>query len=427
MFKPLIADVLLSERVHRAQRAFARLKRRFDEAPPTVELFYRAGDPHSHLLLMVCADLVDGYGIDITLHIIRRATEPPDQHQRQLLQWALVDAQKFASAMQLPMATVPPVRLADGLEAAMTRSWRLHKDLTRCQALSDAYWQSDTDTLAPALARIKPNDLSHAEIMTRKAGERLQEIGHYDAGVLFFGDECYRGVERLRHLTTRLRAERLTDGSPAARQALSEKLDAVESHPVKLRLSPNDQDAAPEWFFSFRSPYSWLALQRTLDVCQQAKRKPMLRPVMPMIERGVPLSPEKRRYLIQDAAREARRYGVPFGRIADPLGRGVTNASAGFMYAKTQGVEIPFTRAAMRAIWSQGIDLAKPAGLKRVLASVGLSYAAAARFIGAPEVDAELERNAKALADLALWGVPVLSVDGLALWGQDRLWQCTLA
>jgi hypothetical protein len=53
-----------------------------------------------------------------------------------------------------------------------------------------------------------------------------------------------------------------------------------------------------------------------------------LRPVMPMMMRGVSAPVAKQRYIVMDAARQARARGVPFGRIVDPFGEPVRRAFA---------------------------------------------------------------------------------------------------
>jgi 2-hydroxychromene-2-carboxylate isomerase len=40
--------------------------------------------------------------------------------------------------------------------------------------------------------------------------------------------------------------------------------------------------------------------------------------MLPMVTRGRPVPPEKERYIVLDTAREARLWGIPFGKIIDP-------------------------------------------------------------------------------------------------------------
>ena len=66
-----------------------------------------------------------------------------------------------------------------------------------------------------------------------------------------------------------------------------------------------------------------------------------------MVMRSLPVPPSKRRYITLDAAREARRLGIPFGRIADPVGRPVERGYSLLPWARTQGRGIDYVIAFM--------------------------------------------------------------------------------
>lgn len=426
VLKRKLTQAYLSPARLRWERRGRRLARRLSDKPVTAELFYRSDDPHSHLLLAIAPLLITGFGLPIVLRVVGHDQSTADDGRRQRTLWQHNDAARFATAMGLGTLSPASPRLIGGLETALTKAWRLNTDIDQCVELSSHFWQGREDHLMSTLNRLKPNDTNHAVIQLRKNNERLEETGHYDAGMLYFDGECYRGVERLRHLTTRLRREGQVDGDPGKRQQLAEKLDAIECRPANLHLPSGVQtNATCEWFFSFRSPYSWLAFDRTKRLVDGSGLRLKLRPLRPMIERGVPLSDQKRRYTVTDAAREARRYGVPFGNIVDPLGVGVAHCLNGFFYAEECGAEQQFTRAALKAIWADGKNLADQKVFAKVLSDVGLSISGATKGDDATTDTATLG-NSDTLAALGLWGVPTLSVDGLAVWGQDRLWQCAV-
>ncbi|MEL7296952.1 MAG: DsbA family protein, partial [Pseudomonadota bacterium] len=130
------------------------------------------------------------------------------------------------------------------------------------------------------------------------------------------------------------------------------------------------------------------------------------------------------RYLVLDAAREAHRHGVPFGRIVDPLGDGVAIALAGFFAAAAIGLERRYVEHVMAGIWSRGLSLTRPVELDRLLASVGVSRRALEAQRANASNEETLKANEAALSRYDLWGVPTVLVDDRAVWGQDRLWQC---
>src|SRR4029079_16791025 len=81
-----------------------------------------------------------------------------------------------------------------------------------------------------------------------------------------------------------------------------------ERGPLKL----SDKPLACELWFSFRSPYSYLALERIEDLLAPHGVPPVLETVAPMVSRGLAVPTIKRLYIVHDAKREADRLGIPF-------------------------------------------------------------------------------------------------------------------
>ena len=111
-------------------------------------------------------------------------------------------------------------------------------------------------------------------------------------------------------------------------------------------------------FFSFRSPYSYLALARTYAMADHYGLNLKIRPVLPMVMRGLSVPKAKRFYILKDAAREARLHRVPFGKVCDPVGAGVERCMAIWPFAEKEGRLREWLRAAATGIWSQGINAA---------------------------------------------------------------------
>jgi 2-hydroxychromene-2-carboxylate isomerase len=183
-----------------------------------------------------------------------------------------------------------------------------------------------------------------------------------------------------------------------------------------------------EFYFSFRSPYSYLAAMRIVQLADRLGLNLVLRPVLPMVTRGIPVPSRKLQYIIKDVARVARHDNVPFGPIRDPLGHGVERCLAVFYLARSKGTEREFMLAAMRAIWCRAADLTRNSTLRQVAAAAGLSAVEVAGAVESANWRAQVEANAAALAVLGMWGVPGLCLRGpddkpvTVAWGQDRLW-----
>jgi 2-hydroxychromene-2-carboxylate isomerase len=417
-----LVEAALSEPALRLRRRLARIRRRVSGATRTVEVFYRADDPYSHLLLTVMPDVADGYDVDVRLHVLPAAAADPQADLRRA--YAARDGVAVARATGIPMAAAPPANTL-GLAVALHRLQRQEASLAEIAAVSAAWWSGDAAAMAGHVERLRALDRNRADVAARASLERLIELGHYDAGMSYYAGEWYWGLDRLRHLTRRLRGAGAVRGAgAAARDRLDQRLQALE---LPLRdiagLAPLARRCHVDCFFSFRSPYSWIALERLYALVDALGVELRMRPVLPMVARGVPLSPAKRRYILFDAAREARRWGVPFGRIVDPLGEGVERCQAAFVFAAGQGAERALASAAGQAIWSRGIDVATDAGLNQVLDEAGLSVRADAVRRYAGDWREPVQRNQQALRAAGLWGVPSMVTGEAAVWGQDRLWR----
>ena len=78
--------------------------------------------------------------------------------------------------------------------------------------------------------------------------------------------------------------------------------------------------------------------------------------------RNMKVPSAKRLYILKDAKREAEKAGLPFGRIADPLGKGVERIYAVAYQAGKSGQQAAFFNAALPAVFARGIDLATNRG-----------------------------------------------------------------
>jgi len=182
-----------------------------------------------------------------------------------------------------------------------------------------------------------------------------------------------------------------------------------------------------EFFFSFRSPYSYLAGPRAFALPERFEIELAFRGVIPMVMRGQKVPREKGLHTLRDVAREADRLGIPFGRIHDPLGQGAIRCLVVSEHAVDVGREREFVLGASRAIWGEAVDVSTDAGLQGVCERAGLSWAGCLTALADPAMMARVEANTAALGELGHWGVPVFSLAGELFWGQDRIEDLELA
>lgn len=178
---------------------------------------------------------------------------------------------------------------------------------------------------------------------------------------------------------------------------------------------------AVDFFFSFRSPYSYLAAPRAFALRVRYDVELTYRGVIPMAMRGQAVPRAKRLHTLRDAAREAARLGMPFGRIHDPIGKGAMRCLLVGEHALDQGREREFVLAASRGIWSEAMDVARDEPLRELSERAGLGWEDCAAALESPEKRERVEANTNALDAAGHWGVPLFVFDGELFWGQDRI------
>ncbi|MDZ7827642.1 MAG: DsbA family protein [Gammaproteobacteria bacterium] len=254
-----------------------------------------------------------------------------------------------------------------------------------------------------------------------EAGARLRRrLGHYGGAMFHYDGDWYWGVDRLPLLEDRLRAEGLLREPGLPRVAPSPGLPS---------LAGRDASAVTlEVFPSLRSPYTAVSFPDVLELIERTGARARMRPVMPMMMRGVPAPRVKQLWILRDAAREGRRRGVAMERLVDPFGEPVRRALSLWVPLHEAGHGTAFLDAYLHAAWIEGLDVTRDAGLLEVVRRSGADPERLAPLIGSDASAATLQDNLDAMLEADLWGVPAFRVSGggfpaLAFWGQDRLWR----
>jgi 2-hydroxychromene-2-carboxylate isomerase len=179
--------------------------------------------------------------------------------------------------------------------------------------------------------------------------------------------------------------------------------------------------ARVDFFFSFRSPYSYLAGPRAFGLRDRFDIELVFRGVIPMAMRGQSVPRAKRLHTLRDADREAARLGMPFGRIHDPIGSGAMRCLLVAEYALDVGREREFVLEASRGIWAEAADVSRDDGLRPLCERAGLDWADCAGALQDEALKARVKANTEALEELGHWGVPLFAFQGELFWGQDRI------
>ena len=381
-----------------------------------VRLYYRADDPYSHLLVQAAPRLASTYQLQIQIIPVAHPSIAANPEPGMLLHHAMRDATILAERYGLsfpPDASPPSEDRARRAHAVLLERRPAEEQLKIAAELGEAVWRDD----GPALAAIVERHGSVSGEEVRPALEAnhaaLERAGHYQPGMLYYGGEWYWGIDRLHYLEERLQQEGL-DGrvdltSPAPHLASSLR----GAHGTTPRI---------EVFVSFRSPYSYLSIPQLIDLRERHGFDVTVRPVLPMVMRGLPVPRAKRLYIVHDAKREADRLGIPFGHVCDPLGKGIGYCMAVFFNcAVSKGLELELTRSVMQGIWSEARDVAHIPDLVFLAERVGISGAEVRAAIDDRSWKEKGKTNREALTELGLWGVPAIRIGSYSTWGQDRI------
>jgi 2-hydroxychromene-2-carboxylate isomerase len=233
--------------------------------------------------------------------------------------------------------------------------------------------------------------------------------------MFYFEGEWYWGVDRLHFLEERLHAAGLARAKGPLKPIAPVK--DVAFPPTKAT------GATLDYFLSFRSPYTYLAVPRVRRLAEHYGATLRLRFVLPMVMRGLPVPAPKRLYIMLDTKREAERLGMPFGTIVDPVGKGAERGLAVLHHAIQAGKGPEFVESFLRGVFAEGIDAASDAGLDKLAARAGLDHNLVQRALKDESWRKVAEANREELFALGLWGVPSFRVNqNRPHWGQDRLW-----
>jgi 2-hydroxychromene-2-carboxylate isomerase len=193
-------------------------------------------------------------------------------------------------------------------------------------------------------------------------------------------------------------------------------------------------------FWSFRSPYSYLATGRLVELQARHALDVRVRPVLPLavrtpefFQRVNPLFP---RYLVRDILRVGEFHGIPIRwPRPDPVVMGpdgsypreqphIHRLTRLGVAAAERGRGLPFLDEVSKIIWDGSVDRwDEGAHLSEAAARAGLDLAELDEEIATdPQHFADaIERNQEALQAAGHWGVPTMVFEDEPFFGQDRL------
>ena len=375
---------LISPQVRAMRRKKAEFERKLSGKPHTVTAFLQSDDPYSHLLAHYLPALAESYDIELDVHLSEALGGEFQPAPEMQVEYAIEDCRRVALELGVPF---PPLG------------------------------EFPPHELPPAIADV----VDGGESTVHKSQELLQKLGHYNSAMLHYGGEWYWGVDRLHYLT-----ERLDELGVRRVESHNPKLASI-GRAMQIALPVTPPAAASElppleFFVSMRSPYSIIALPRVYALADAFGLNLEVRLVLPMVMRGMQVPRPKLLYIAFDTVREAERHGVPFGKLADPVGAGIERLYAVHQYARAENREREFLQNAAVAIWAEGIDVATDDGMRKITGRTGLFWPEARDAMRSDDWREEVEANRAYMMASGSWGVPTLRLGEYVTWGQDRLW-----
>ena len=417
----VMSRVVSTKRLEK-KRIKAEKHRQANNQPHVVEYFHQVDDGYSHLAAQALGALTKRYNIDLQCHLVSGPIGENAPEPDLLIDLSRYDASKIAPHYGLVFPQnrdAPSAKLLE-MTKSILAGFSSQDFVTHTATVGNALW-SGSETVLQALAE-QFGSTTDSEVKAKHdlGNARRGSLKHYSGAMFYYEGEWYWGVDRLYHLEQRLHALG-ADRNPDTPKIMPKQEVSVG----KLR---DNGSLTLELFGSVRSPYTAIVFERVLALAETTGVTLNVRPILPMVMRGVSATREKGIYIFTDAAREARASNVPYGDFYDPIGEPARRCYSLYPWACSQGKGNALLSSFLSAAFAQGINANNDRGLRQVVENAGLDWASAKQIVGQDGWQEILEDNRLAMYDSGLWGAPsfrLLDADKnvvLALWGQDRLW-----
>jgi 2-hydroxychromene-2-carboxylate isomerase len=197
---------------------------------------------------------------------------------------------------------------------------------------------------------------------------------------------------------------------------------------------------AVDLYWSFRSPYSYLATARLVDVARRYDVDINVKIVAPLAVRDPDFfersDPRWLRYTLTDVFRLSQMLDIPLGPPnPDPIVQDIETRRIApeqphifrllrlGALATERGRGLPFIDEVSRLIWSGEVKWTEGDHLKEAVARAGLDLEEMEQVIerDAARLDKIVENNEADQGGAGHWGVPLMVFDGEPFFGQDRI------
>ena len=274
-----VSSLLTSRALRNTRRALFALRRRLTGGTPTVHYFHQADDPYSHVAVQLLAPLRERYRIALKVWLVAPPDEAAAPEMELLRAYGRRDAARLAREYGLDFpegAAAPDTILAARCTALLAQAVRKKGFTEVAVAAGSALWAGNEPAMAALEKEHGAATARDTERAVARGTAKRRKLGHYLSGMFRFEGEWYWGVDRLNYLE-----ERLADAG----------LDRAAGTPMlapwrDLELAPPPPSAhrpVIDYWFSFRSPYSWISVPRMRKLARHYNAELRLRFVSSMM------------------------------------------------------------------------------------------------------------------------------------------------
>lgn len=432
LIMPYVAKIIASDSVKNTKRFIAKTQRKLKRQPATLDIFLRLDDPYSYLLIQVIEPFLARFNVKANFYTVLERQAEMFPAIKMWHEYANHDAALLAQLYKLPF----------------THSHSLHKDrnlLEQATAqLLDA--ESKPDFIKHALTIFKkvwetPQTVNASSFkqntnlnqnLTKALNKKLQQNqellkskGHYLGAMIHFEQEWYWGLDRLDHLESRL----INDGlavNPNEKVTFNLTYKNICNQTADINSTGTSSTAINKTipltlYWSARSPYSYIGLEQAIKLTKHYNIPLIIKPILPMMMRGLNVPQMKKMYIFLDTKREAQKLGLNYGCVADPLGKAVERCYSLLAYARKENKLQDFLLSFARGVNSQGISAATDKGMKLIVERCGLNWPTAQLALNTTHWKTEADTNLTEMYQHGCWGVPSFVYNNKACWGQDRI------
>ncbi len=392
--------------------------RKKEGRPHEVFYFHELLDPYSHITAQLINKFRSEYSVELVPMVVN---EPPSKtvHEPSLYRkYCLTDATRIAPfyGVEFPSDKLPNaqvVSLAQRILCGLERD----EFISRIAEISALVWSGNELALEALMTeKTMSEETTHATISSNE--QRRDEVEAYMGSTFSYEGELYWGVDRLDHLEHRLKdlgLKRNVDTNYVSERKKTNTSDI-----------PNHSNIELEFYPSLNSPYTSISLERIKLLQSNYPIKIITKPVLPMLMRNMTIPTYKARYIFRDTAREAKKHGVPFGKVISPLGKPAERAYSLFPWINQQGKGFEYICRLMISSFRKAEDIGINSYLKVLIEDLELDWTEAQKYLDTDDWKDELEKNRLIMYEGDSWGVPSFRlVDGdktFTTWGQDRIW-----